>query len=306
MKKSKRKSKSMLDNVTVVIRSVGERTEKACYNAILKQVIKENIFIVNEQPFSEAVRRNFEIGVKQNLRWTLSVDADLILSNNAIKEMVDAFSKLENSYFIYQGWVYDKFFKDFRTGGPHLYRTSLLEKAIEFIPKEGTSLRPESSTYIAMKELGHGYFVDNKYYGLHDFEQNKQDIYRKFFLHAKKHRKLLGKFLDSWKEDILKDEDYIFALKGLSDGLLYKGKIFIDVDFFKQKSNHFFSELSIKEKDSFLNEDVLKEYFYMVENQLTKAKNKLKIDDNNKNENNKEVSFLMKMKNKVIKTIHKK
>lgn len=296
----------MLDNITVVIRSVGERTEKACYNTILKQVVKENVFIVNEKPFSEAVRRNFEIGIKQNLQWTLSVDADLILTDNAIKTMVDEFSKLESSCFIYQGWVYDKFLKDFRTGGPHLYRTSLLKKAIEFIPNEGASLRPESSTYIAMKELGHGYFVGSKYYGLHDFEQNKHDIYRKFFLHAKKHRNLVSKFLNSWKNNILIDEDYLFALKGLTDGLLYNDEVFVDAAFFKEKSNLVFGELNILEKNSLLDDFAFDEYFRIAEETLFKEKRKLGIDNNGKSSNDKNENLLIKIKNKAIKKIKKK
>lgn len=296
----------MLDNVIVVIRSVGERTEQACYNAILKQVDSKNIVIVNKQPFSEAVRANFEIGIQRNQKWTLAVDADLILRENAIKDMIDAFSKLDDSYFIYQGWVYDKFFKDFRTGGPHLYRTSLLKKAIAFIPKEGTSLRPESSTYTVMNELGHGYFVDNKYYGLHDFEQNKHDIYRKFFLHAKKHTKLVGKFLNKWKGDILKDEDYVFALKGLSDGLLSGDEIFVDAEFFKKKSNYLFKEFDIREKESFSNKTMFRKYFDFAEAQLAAKKKILEIDDSNNPKTNKKVNLLTKIKNKAIKMINKK
>lgn len=294
----------MLDNVTVVIRSVGERTEKACYSAISELVASKNIFVVHQRPFSAAVKANFEIGMKQNKEWTLAVDADLILYNGAIKEMIAAFSKLEQSYFIYQGWVYDKFFKDFRTGGPHLYRTELLHKAIDFIPDEGTSLRPESSTYIEMDKLGHGYFVDNNYYGLHDFEQNKTDIYRKFFLHAQKHRKWIPKFLEAWKGDVLKDEDYVIAMRGLCDGLLFTDKIFVDAGFFEKKSKHLFEELGVTEKSALTDQQVFKAYFDLAQNELKNKPEKLETNDSKKQVG--ETKLFRKIKNKAIRAIRKK
>ena len=291
----------MLDNVTVVIRSTGERTEQACYNSVLQQVRKENIFIVNKKPFSEAVRANFKIGIEQNKPWTLALDADLILAKGAISQMIVKLEELGDNYYIYQGWVYDKFFKGFRTGGPHLYRTSLLQKGITFIPKEGKSLRPESDTYRAMQEIGYHYYVDNRYYGLHDFEQYKRDIYRKFFLHSKKHRSYVKQFMESWKHDILLDADYSIALKGLSDGLLYDGEVLIDTDFFAEKSNHIFTELGVVEKGELIKEDVFKDYFLEVENKLPKKDNWLdkEVDDSKNAKDIKNASILKKIKRKL-------
>ncbi|GGD02390.1 hypothetical protein [Hyunsoonleella pacifica] len=295
----------MLNNVTVVIRSVGERTSKACYNAIAGQVSEDNIFVVNKTPFSEAVRANFEIGINQNLPWTLSVDADLILSENAVRSMVDAFSKLKGNYFIYQGWVYDKFFNGFRTGGPHLYRTSLLEQAITYLPHKDSNLRPESSIYVEMQKLGYGYYVDKTYFGLHDFEQSKRDIYRKFFLHAKKHKTQLKRFLDTWKDRILIDNDFIYALKGLADGLTYKGDVYVDKHFFDEKYNTFYADFNIEEKTLEIDDQVFKEYFFLAEETLAKTKNLLHVDDNGMLKKDNKVNLLDKIKIKVAKVVKK-
>ena len=291
----------MLDNVTVVIRSSGERTEQACYDSISQQVSEDNIFIVNKKPFSEAVRANFRIGIEHNKPWTLAVDADLVLTRGAIAQMIDKLKALGDDYYVYQGWVYDKFFKDFRTGGPHLYRTSLLHKGITFIPEEGKSLRPESHTYIAMKEFGYHYYVDNRYYGLHDYEQFKKDIYRKFFLHSKKHTSYVTKFMESWKQDILLDEDYRIALKGLTDGLLYEGDVLIDIDFFEEKSKHLFGELAVNEKDELTDNNVFSDYFTEVENKISQKGNWLDkdVDDSKNAKEKKTESILKKIKRKL-------
>ncbi|MCO4822492.1 MAG: hypothetical protein KC469_10515, partial [Flavobacteriaceae bacterium] len=66
-------------NVTVIIRSVGERTTDACFKIISKQVPKTHIHIISEVPFSKAVTETFKIAIRENRNWTLAVDADLLL-----------------------------------------------------------------------------------------------------------------------------------------------------------------------------------------------------------------------------------
>lgn len=235
-------------DITVVIRSSGELTTQVCYNLVCKQVPKEQVFIINERPFSKAVIKNFNIGLRENRKWTLGLDADILLTENAISEMIKGFEELDENYYVYQGWIYDKFFRNYRSGGPHLYRTSLLEKAKEFIPEEGTNLRPESTTYKEMAKINYHYYNDIKCFGLHDFEQSYFAIYRKFFLHAHKHRIYLNTFLNSWKPYLLEDVDYLIALRGLTDGLLFKETVYVDTQFFKSKSEQLFKELKLVEK----------------------------------------------------------
>lgn len=276
-------NKSILQDITVVIRSSNERTIQSCLGLVKRQIPENQVFEVNERPFSKAVKKTFEIGIREGKKWTLAIDADILVKDHAISEMISSFSKLDNSYYVYQGYIFDKFYQKFRRGGPHLYRTSLLKKAINLIPKEGTSLRPESATYLKMKELGYHYFYDTKWFGLHDFEQYYEDIYRKFFLHAKKHQHQAPSFLETWKNEILEDKDVVYALKGLSDGLIFEGITYVDTDFFKKKSAHLIEQLNFVEKSNKIDESVIASHFKCVEEKFKKyklAKNKI-VDSNN-------------------------
>ena len=56
---------------------------------LTKQVPVENLFLIHEVPFSQAVRRTFEIGIEQNKKWTIAVDADILLNDNSVQRMVE-------------------------------------------------------------------------------------------------------------------------------------------------------------------------------------------------------------------------
>lgn len=173
--------------------------------------------------------------------------------------MICQFEKLPSNYFLYQGCIFDKFFNTFRTGGPHLYRTKFLKELITAIPKDGESLGPESDSFFHLINKGFHYYCDNRFYGLHDFEQSNFDIYRKFFLFSKKFETDIPILLNKFKKKVLIDHDYRIALKGLSDGLLFEDKLLIDIDFFKHKYDSL-SELNINEKKT-LNKAIFKEAF---------------------------------------------
>ena len=238
-----------IKDLTVVIRAAGERTLDLCHSLVSKQVEEQNIFIIEERPFSKAVLKNFEIGINKGFEYTLAVDADTLIFKDSIKLHIENFKKLDDSYFVYKGLVYDKFFKSYRGAGIHLYRTSLLEKAIKFIPKEGDSFRPESSTYIEMQKMGFHTYQDIWTVGIHDDEQYYQDIYRKFFLHAHKHRSRIKNMLDQWGDEWADDIDFQFALKGISDGMMFKETVFVDSDFFTKHFKKVKEQFNFDEKN---------------------------------------------------------
>lgn len=220
----------MRDDVKVVIRSVGERTESACWNILAEQVPEDNIVTIHEVPFGKAVRKTFSIGVQGNLMWTLAVDADVLLTSNAVDDMVRTAEQKPDHTFIYQGCVLDKLFNDIRPGGPHLYRTALLPRAVEFI--SDNDLRPESHSYAKMAEIGFHFYQEPEIYGVHDYEQHTSDIYRKSFLHAKKHSHLTEHFMKAWVRS--SDPDHAVAVSGFLKGLAYDGPVVIDHDFFSK------------------------------------------------------------------------
>src|SRR6476619_2803834 len=102
--------RTMIDDVKVIIRSSGERTEAACKQIPAKQVRIENISVIHESPFSKAVEATFRLGTEADKKWTLAVDADILLTATAVQDIVKRAEKKSGKTFIYQGCVLDKLF----------------------------------------------------------------------------------------------------------------------------------------------------------------------------------------------------
>jgi hypothetical protein len=218
-----------LEKVSVVIRSVGERTEAVCRQLILEQGVAEKaVFVIHEAPFSRAMRVGFEIGLSQGRPWTFCVDADLLLRPDSVARMVSLAEKQAENVCEVQGYILDKLFGGPRTGGVHLYRTKLLDRVLAAIPAEGINIRPEFHTLIAMKDAGFPWVEVPELLALHDFEQRYTDIYRKCFVHAHKHANFTDLFLSIWREGAPVDPDYRVALAGFARGIEHYGEVHID------------------------------------------------------------------------------
>ena len=209
--------------VSIVIRSYRERTLDVVKKIAEDQVGTAQVAVVSElQPFSEAVKRSFQLGLEMGQPWTITLDADIYLAEGAVSQMVRQMEKLPEDTFIYQGTVFDKFFLRNRYGGPHFYRTDYLEKALKLINENPDDLRAESSVYKKMAEEGFHFYNDVECYGMHDFDQYYYDVFRKFVLHAHKHRKLIPHFVKVWQPLMLDEFDYKVAMAGLTTGVLLK------------------------------------------------------------------------------------
>ncbi len=236
-----------IDSATVIIRSVGERTEDLCRKIILNQGVPEsNIFIVREVPFSAAMKKSFEVGIDHGLTWTLCVDADILLREDTIYKMIKAANKQRDNVCEIQGFVLDKFFGGVRQAGQHLYRTSLLPKVIKAIPAEGDNIRPETHALNMMKKMGFPWRTIALLTGLHDFEQYNRDILRKSIVHSHKHLNWMEVFVPYWKEMAKTDCDYDVALSGLAAGIMNYEKVFINVE--QPIYHELFLKANIKEK----------------------------------------------------------
>src|SRR5579859_2359308 len=100
--------KHLVTNVTVIIRSVGERTEAVCRSLVEQQIPGELVVTIHERPFSKAVQRTFEIGLDFNRDWTLALDADVLLRQNSIAEFISAIELTADNLFCFNGMVWDK------------------------------------------------------------------------------------------------------------------------------------------------------------------------------------------------------
>ena len=221
---------SLKDRVSIIIRSSGERTEFLCKELVLAQGLPaENITVIKQVPFSRSLYAAYEAGIASDRPWTLCLDADVLLLNNSIQELVRYAENQAPSIFEIRGLVLDKFFGGLRQGGTHLYRTSLLPQALIFIPLEQDQIRPEQHTLDAMKAQGFPWKRMNYLTGIHDFEQYYRDIFRKGFVQAHKHQEYAEIFISYWPEMAGRDFDFTIALKGYIEGLEYQGHVRIDV-----------------------------------------------------------------------------
>ncbi len=225
----------MINDITVVIRSANERTISACKNLVLNEVNEENVFIIEEKPFSEAVIKTFDIGLKQGKKWTLAIDADLIIVPNAITQMVNRASINSTNLYVYQGYIIDKFRGGTKSGGPHLYLTENLKNAKKYYKEIKNEVRPESFLYSKMKKDGFNFVEESRLFALHDFFQFYEDIYRKAFFHGIKHFKWSSLFV-YWLERGKLDYDFRIFIKGFIDGYYSDNKSYPDIDDLKAKT----------------------------------------------------------------------
>jgi len=209
-----------MESCLLVVRSVGERTESLCKQLIVNQGIDSGrIVVVHAAPFSEALRRSFKLGIDAGYQWTCCVDADLLLRPGSLQAILAYAERQPPRVLQVQGFILDKFWGKPRSGGVHLYRTGLLHKALSHIPEEGTDIRPETYTLNSMEASGHPWVTLPLLVGLHDYEQYYSDIWRKFVVHAWKHRMYGISQLDRWAREAPSDPDVMVALKAFCHGL---------------------------------------------------------------------------------------
>ena len=174
--------------VHIVIRSTGERTAGLCRELLCRQVAEAAVTIVEEAPFSRALAKCYEIGLAQNCRWTMCIDADIIPVATAVRDMVAIMEGAQETMFEAQGLVWDKVFGLYRPAGNHIYRTALLGRALDILDAKASQMRPESAVVQAMRADGFGWYQADTMIGLHDDGQFHHDLARKVCLQMLKFR----------------------------------------------------------------------------------------------------------------------
>lgn len=236
-------------SVTIVVRSVGERTEAVCIK-LLQEIFPESRveLLKNISPFSETVRHTFELAANCGTKWLLSIDADVLPDRQGLLDLVERGEQAEPTVFELQGKVLDKLFGGPRPAGVHLYRTEFAQQAIQFIPKPEESLRPESYTIRRMAEVGYVWRQLEMMTGLHDFEQSFNDLLRKAFVHSRKHKKYMPVISEYWRRMSETDSDYSIALAAYEFGTKYKDTITIDSSAVPQELVSKLGALQLEEK----------------------------------------------------------
>ncbi len=147
-----------------------------------------------------------------------------------------------------QGWIIDKLFDGPRQAGNHLYRTSMLPHIIAAIPTESVDVRPERHTLQRMHDQGFPWREVPVVLGIHDFEQSYRDLFRKCFVHARKHIRQTDYLIPLWRRKAEQDQDFLIAVKGFAGGLESLGETLIDAS--QPVYSELFSRLEIEEKST--------------------------------------------------------
>ena len=184
----------------------------------------------------------------------MALDADILLAPNAIVELIRAAELMPPHYVQVQGRIWDKILGMYRQAGPRIYRTELLQRALEYVPEAGSEIRPELYVLEQMRKLEHPSRRVSPILGLHDFEQYYRDLYRKSFVHAKKHLELVPHIVQRCSCNLAGDSDFLVILKGLWDGLVYRGSVSIDSTRYLDSFHRAQAELRLEEKSKLLDE----------------------------------------------------
>ena len=250
-----RKEVVMNGALAVTIRSACERTVAWCVASLTQQLDDELIRVIEVSPFEAALECCFEIGIDANAEWLLTVDADVLPSRNLVAEASALAQHYPESVCMFSGRVHDKFFGAYRRAGIRIYRTAWLPKALDLIPHPGAKLRPEAYVVDSLVNLGAERRYNAWITGIHDYEQYYCDIFRKSYLHAKKHKEIF-QLLPEWVRKGVEDTDFRVAVYGAMKGLLDKAPGAVDARLLQDEASLTLEHLGITEKGPAKSEDL--------------------------------------------------
>ena len=228
----------------IIIRTCGERTTQKCIDLAKRQ---GNVHVISEKPFSESIRKTYLKAIELNKKWIPVIDADVLLYDNVLQKAIDELNSLPSDIFCLDGKTDDKIFNCPRRAGIHIYKTSLLESALNYIDQN--HIKPESNVRREMEKHGHITYTGKIIFGKHDFEQYYKDLWRKSVCQSQKLAKTIIKknIVEFWKKKAEIDPDFRVILAGHEYGRNLNTKIRIDADeTYNAKEN--LRKLNIKEK----------------------------------------------------------
>ena len=214
----------------IYVRCSGERTESAC---IKLAALQGEPVIIRARPFGEAIRECYRQGIKAGDKYTVVVDADVLLYPGTIARGINELESQPISIFCLDGKTDDKIMMRSRRAGIHIYRTGLLKTALDMV--DDNYIKPESLVRQRMEARGHKTYVGPIVFGRHDYDQYYRDLWRKSVAQTQKlggvfHKKG-EKIRHAWVRLTMKDPDYRVIYEAHKYGQKYKrGEIVIDID----------------------------------------------------------------------------
>jgi hypothetical protein len=233
----------------IVIRSAEERTLTLCQKIANTQSPQKPALVVREIPFELALRRCYEMGMKSGCKWMVTLDADVLLVPNAIEPLLDEAEQMPDHFIQIEGRVYDKVFGEYRPAGHRIYRTSMLSTALDCLPLPGTQSAPEYFTLSELGKRGHPSRYSNLVVGIHDFEQNYSDLYRKAFIQGQKFSQRAAEIIRRLGRLKNSDPDFLVLFKGYIDGLTAEDSARVDKNHYLEASAAALVECGLVEKE---------------------------------------------------------
>ncbi len=238
-----------MNNIIVVIRSAGERTLPLCVSLLRQEVNGDRVHVIHEQPFEAALRACYQLGMASTAEWMITVDADVLPRRGAVRELLDVAQNLPPNVVQVEGLVHDRLLGGLRKAGHRAYRTKLLSLALQAVPPDGTTIRPEFETLETLAQRGYPSQECQVQFGLHDHEQYYRDLYRTGFVHGQKHAHWLADVVPNWRRHLSSDNDLRVALRGFCDGLQALEAARIDVRNYGDSATIALAEMGLTEKE---------------------------------------------------------
>jgi len=163
----------MKDNIEIIFRSVGERTEKLALEAIRRH--KEPIILKNIIPASEMVKEMFNVMCKHPNKWFIAVDADLILKEDWLKAIKEIVKKNIKSECIVPTTL-DYIQNSTCHRGSRMYNTKFAKQLYNVVANKDFSKHVVLEREITIRG-GCKHVLSHTVIGYHGFEQFYRDIY---------------------------------------------------------------------------------------------------------------------------------
>ena len=242
-----------------VIRTIGERTEDVCLELIgLQQKPNEKIIIVRESTHAKAIEKTFIASLNSMADWVIVVDADVLFQVDAVSRIRSKLDSCADNVFVVHFAIFDKLYSMKRWAGVHVYRVTMLEELYDKFKKirKKPNLKIEAATIKEVEKSNKQSLFIKDVVGIHDFEQNYKDIYRKAYLNTIRNPGNIKHARKNWKRKSSDDADYLVMLKAVNDARAENRKLANSVnDFSLAELTEIINNLGLIEKSPLLWEE---------------------------------------------------
>lgn len=206
---------------TVCIRSSGEFTTDRLHKDIVRQIgSNEKVYLIKNLMFHQAVDKSFELALKNESLWLITLDADLIIKPNFLSTYIKVANSMKSKEIEAHAMTFDRLFMEYRSAGNRLYRVSSLPFLREILKKtKNNKFRPEGSMLKEAEKSGYKLKPIQDVVALHDFFQFSHDLFRKGYTCSFKHIDYSNHLLSNWKKMSVDSVDFSILLRGFAFGL---------------------------------------------------------------------------------------